>query len=174
MNDNIDGTLSMTGLETDRLILRPFEEADIPVLPGLLDDADAVRHLALVPFPYTRDDAAWFVRNGAATSLAITTRDDGLMGAIGLSPHLGFWIGRDYRRRGYVFEAAFALIARRFGETDTGLTASYPLTNTPSRRLQEKLGFEPTQITQVHIRSLGREVPAQGMVLTKARWEAMQ
>lgn len=163
---------ALAGLQTVRLTLRPFEDRDIAHLPVLLDDIEAVRHLALVPFPYTQADAEWFVNCGASTSLAITTESEGLMGAIGLSPHLGFWIGKTYRRKGYVFEAASALIARRFSQTDEDLTASYPLTNTPSQRLQEKLGFEPTERRMSHIRSLGHDVPVQGMVLTKSRWES--
>ncbi|NJQ01471.1 GNAT family N-acetyltransferase [Streptomyces zingiberis] len=51
---------------TDRLVLRPFEEGDVPALAEMMND-ELVTAWTSVPHPYTREDAAdWITRAAPA------------------------------------------------------------------------------------------------------------
>ena len=163
---------SLTGLETERLTLRPFAERDIPVLPAILNDMEMCRYLALVPYPYTIKDAEWFVCQGAANALAITTKEDRLVGCMGLVPQLGYWIAKTDWRKGYATEAAAALLDRHFELSCADMIACHALENTGSARVLETLGFEQTYQKMLRIRSRNCEVPARVLKLTRAIWEA--
>lgn len=58
-------------ISTDRLVLRPFEEADVPALTEMMAD-DQISAWMSRPVPYTRDDALRF-----ATRLAPARRTSG-------------------------------------------------------------------------------------------------
>ena len=161
---------SRAGFETDRLILRAFAEPDIALLPGILNDMEMCQYLALVPYPYTEKDAAWYVRKGSAKSWAITTKADRLIGSIGLDPQLGFWIAKSDWRKGYVTEAATVLLNAHFANTDTDVIASHALDNLASGAALRGLGFVPTHQKPLRIKSRNCEVPAQVLKLTQAQW----
>lgn len=111
-------------LETARLRLRPYEQADATALHRLINDWEVVRSLSNVPFPYRREDAeGWIVfaeeqRAGAnGWHLAIVDRDsNAFLGSVGLrlAPDraiglLGYWIGRRHWGHGFAREAAVRL-----------------------------------------------------------------
>ncbi|MDT3400208.1 GNAT family N-acetyltransferase [Streptomyces sp. B1866] len=53
-------------ISTDRLVLRPFEEADVPALTEMMND-ESVTAWTTVPHPYTVDHArAWALRTAPA------------------------------------------------------------------------------------------------------------
>ncbi|MFH8571082.1 GNAT family N-acetyltransferase [Streptomyces sp. NPDC017993] len=53
-------------ISTDRLVLRPFEEADVPALAEMMTD-ELVTAWTTLPHPYTHDDArAWVTRKASA------------------------------------------------------------------------------------------------------------
>ncbi|OEU96728.1 GNAT family N-acetyltransferase [Streptomyces oceani] len=55
-------TFPDVSISTDRLVLRPFEEADVPSLTEMMND-DLVTVWSAVPVPYTRADARdWVLR----------------------------------------------------------------------------------------------------------------
>src|ERR1700683_4676173 len=66
------GGNAMTRLETERLLLRPPEIADIPALVPLIDDFDVAKNLSRVPHPYSEADARAYLEHVAETRAAGT------------------------------------------------------------------------------------------------------
>ena len=48
-------------LETQRLILQDLTKNEIEILPKLINDLEISKWLAVVPYPYTKEDAKWFI-----------------------------------------------------------------------------------------------------------------
>ena len=79
-------------LETERLILRPFEPTDAGAIQGILSDPQVTTTLLGIPSPFEREDADQWIRAGHAGILlgellpfAIVCREDGqVMGCIDL------------------------------------------------------------------------------------------
>jgi RimJ/RimL family protein N-acetyltransferase len=141
---------------TPRLLLRPGFPEDAPALAGAIADEAVVRHLAVVPWPYTLRDAEAFLaspRDPVLPSFLILERTAGaprIVGSCGLgrrtsgAVELGYWISRPFWGRGLATEAGCALIeiARTLGLAQ--LEASHFIDNPASARVLEKLGFEST------------------------------
>jgi 8-oxo-dGTP diphosphatase len=154
--------LGFTPLATERLTLRPFAPHDAADLHRLINDWEVTRTLALVPFPYQREDAeAWIASArdtlgaGTACHLAITGQEDGreiLVGSVGLrldrasrSGTLGYWIGRRYWGHGVATEAAGRLVRWGLANLDIDrITASVSTDNPASAAVLRKVGFHQT------------------------------
>jgi len=163
---------------TPRLLLRPGFPEDAPALAGAIADEAVVRHLAVVPWPYTLRDAEAFLaspRDPVLPSFLILERTGGaprIVGSCGLgrrasgAVELGYWISRPFWGRGLATEAARALIdiarALRLGQ----LEASHFIDNPASARVLEKLGFESTGLIAPRMNcARGEHVPARLMRL---------
>jgi RimJ/RimL family protein N-acetyltransferase len=148
----------METITTERLLLRPFQESDIPTIVRLLS-APAIAATTLnVPYPYDEENAReWLAyqererKAGASYTFAIVRKeDDQLVGAIDIRPEarhqkaeIGYWIGKSYWGKGYATEAARAII--RFGFGDLGLNRIYALHfigNPASGRVMQKAGMQ--------------------------------
>lgn len=166
---------------TPRLLLRPGFPEDAPALAGAIGDMAIVKNLATAPWPYSVRDAEAFLaspRDPILPSLLIFARGQGapqLVGSCGLgrrpsgSVEIGYWIAKPFWGRGYATEACAALIemARTLGLTS--LEGSHFLDNPASRRVLEKLGFEPLGIVAPRMScARGEEVPARLMRLELA------
>jgi len=119
-------------LETPRLVLRPFTEADLDAVTAACQDDDIQRWIP-VPNPYRREDARVFVEEVCAAgwrdetlfNLGTFTRDGGeLVSSIGLHQgvtrpggvvEIGYWTAKEQRGRGYTAEAATAMCRWAFG-----------------------------------------------------------
>ena len=91
-----------------RLTLRPTDERDIDDIARACDDELSARFLPLLPSPYTRADAEWWVREGAPARWAAgaaqftVVEDDRLVGSLGFPRHdlvndvveVGYWVAR--------------------------------------------------------------------------------
>ncbi len=163
-------------IKTERLALRPLTRADIPAMVALLDDYDVARWLSVVPYPYTRADGLDFLNHldkaDPGEALAIVT-PEGFGGVVGIGPGLGYWLGRAFWRRGYMTEAAAAMIGNFFTRTDADLLPSgYFEGNTASARVLHKLGFRPDGEERVKSRAQGVEVTLKKVILSRADWQA--
>lgn len=113
-------------IETDRLILRPWEDADAPELRELARDPDVAARLGSSPH-VSEPEAPATVRGAerGPESYAVVDRRTGeLLGsasleATGSGPltyELEFWIGAPFRGYGYATEASRALVRHAVAE----------------------------------------------------------
>ncbi|MBX9628652.1 MAG: GNAT family N-acetyltransferase [Gemmataceae bacterium] len=147
-------------LSTDRLVLRPFAEADAPALFPLAANP-AVTRFTLWEHHKTLDDTLVFVRDyaqsrymeGTPEPYAITFRDDPKgepVGAVGCfwasrpngGMELGYWLAEPYWGRGLVVEACRAVVSEAFAACHPQRVQARVIAgNDPSRRVLDKLGF---------------------------------
>ncbi len=126
------GHSAIPTLETERLILRPFREADAAVFCELMQDPDVVRFIGdgQVPSPEDcwRAVAGWlghWMMRGYGP-WAVTERETGaFMGRAGIhfpegwpGPELGYTFGKPFWGQGYATEAARAARDWAFTERD--------------------------------------------------------
>ena len=148
-----------TALATERLSLRPWRADDSQALHRLLNDWEVIRTLAVVPFPYSRENADEWVASAAkqladgdAYQLAITGTDGGtelLVGGIGLrlnramrTAELGYWVGRAYWGHGVASEAAMRVVRWALANLDIGhVEASVATENGASMAVLRRIGF---------------------------------
>jgi RimJ/RimL family protein N-acetyltransferase len=157
-------------IETERLVLRPFN----------LDDALEVQHLAgnraiadttlNIPFPYEDGMAEEWIgtheeqfKDGKGVTFAVILRDSSqLVGAIGITNkehdrgEMGYWIGQPYWNQGYATEAAQAIVAYGFGElTLNKISATHLVRNPASGRVMEKAGMGYEGCSPQHVKKWG-------------------
>lgn len=173
-------------LATQRLRLRPLQTADADALYCLIDNWNVVRWLTSTPWPYTRPDMDEFIAHAAqadpsvGTPLAIIV-DGAPAGVFGYrhrrdeagqpsaNTHIGYWLGEPYWGRGYMTEAACAVIANLFATTSTPAIASGVLVgNAASLQIQMKLGFLETGRAMLLSRPHGYAMPCIRTLLPRA------
>ena len=167
----------MTIIETPRLRLRPWCEADAAPLFELARDPRIGMLCGWKPFERI-DDAheALSTVLAAPDSYAVTLASTGeIVGSIALridtgSPEasvadIGYWIGAPYWGNGYATEAGDAIIDRARELGVTTIVLKYFDGNSASRRVSEKLGFAWRS------REEGVEYPLIGKRLTVHRTE---
>ncbi len=144
-------------LETERLILRPWDENDAESLFKYASSPD-VGPAAGWPVHESVSDSLEIIRSVLSVSgtFAVCLKDDNeAVGSIGLiSPaqshvsvgddelEIGYWIGVPFWGRGLIPEAVRRLQEYAFSELDcSALWCGYYEGNEKSRRCQEKCGF---------------------------------
>ena len=166
----------MTFIETPRLRLRPWRNADAPALFEL---ARARIGMLCGWKPFERIDDAHEALStvlAAPDSYAVTLASTGeLVGSIALridtgSPEasvadIGYWIGAPCWGKGYATEAGDAIIGRARELGVKTIVLKYFDGNSASRRVSEKLGFAWRS------REEGVEYPLIGKRLTVHRTE---
>lgn len=144
-------------LETERLILRPWEEGDAESLYEYAKDP-AVGPIAGWPPHTSVENSRQIIRDvlSADGTYAVCLKEDNrAIGSIGLvSPaqshtaigadelEIGYWIGVPFWGRGLIPEATERLIRHAFKDLGcSALWCGYYEGNEKSRRCQEKTGF---------------------------------
>lgn len=149
-----------------RIVLRPFvltDALDVQRLAGERAIADTTMN---VPHPYP-DGAAerWIATShalfahGEEARFAVTTREDGLVGAVGLRiapahrhAELGYWIGRPFWGRGYATEASHLIVQYGFERRGLHRIVARHLTRNPaSGRIMVKLGMQHEGREREHV-----------------------
>jgi len=175
-------------LTTTRLVLRRPRPADAQALAGIANDWDIASNLATMPHPYRLQDAKAFIDRVRPMkipeiSLLITTRGERrLIGGCSLRArdggcdyHLGYWLGRQSWGQGFATEAVHCLVDFAFtGAKLKRLFVSCRVTNSASRRVIHKSGFQPDGTDMINSRSLGGSVPVEVFVLDRATWRALR
>jgi RimJ/RimL family protein N-acetyltransferase len=148
-------------LESDRLRLRPFTDADLPRIIEACSDAQSRHWLSGLPHPYTRavarayvDDCIWQAATGAKATWAIADQaTDQLIGNIAVmdmlgvnqtSGEIGYWMHPDARGRGLMTEAARLVISHALaadGLDRRRLVLYAAVDNVASNRVAEAVGF---------------------------------
>lgn len=171
-------------LETPRLVLRPFVEADATALFDVSHDPEVMRFIGDRTIPSMEDCwravAAWLghwqIRGYGP--LAVVERESGrFIGRVSLwypygwpAPELGYMFGRDAWGRGYATEAAGAALHWAFAnvtDLDDWISLIDPA-NTASVRVVTKLG--ETRRGETELR--GHRVLVYG--IDRATWAARQ
>lgn len=175
-------------LETERLILRRWEESDAESLYEYAKDPD-VGPIAGWPPHQSIEESREVIRNvfSGEEAYAICLKSDRrAIGAIELmlSGHtditekedeceLGYWIGKPFWGQGLVPEAAKELLRRAF--EDLGMKkvwCGYYEGNSKSRRVQEKCGFRYQRTEKnVDVPLLHEKRTDYINLLTKEEWE---
>jgi ribosomal-protein-alanine N-acetyltransferase len=154
-------------LRTARLLLRSFENEDIPALVRLAGENEIASTTLNIPHPYAEEDAENFLakagedfRAGHSVSFAISIPPGReLCGAVGLKitdahrhAELGYWIGVPFWGKGYATEAASAVVA--FGFETLYLRRIYAhhfAGNAASQQVLEKIGMRHEGQFRQHI-----------------------
>lgn len=155
-------------LETERLVLRPWAEADVPELVPLIGAREVAATTLRIPHPYREEHAREFLAVVAKANeqrLSIRLRGDGrLCGGIGLHPNaahqhaeLGYWLGVPFWGNGYATEAARALLGYGFEQIKFHrIFASHFENNAASARVLQKLGMHHEGCLRQHILKWGK------------------
>lgn len=162
-------------IETPRLTLRPPRMDDASALAGTIGNYDVVRWLGSVPFPYGVEDAERFIAglDRSKERHWLIFEDDALVGGIGISGELGFWLARTAWGRGIATEAADAVIDLHFRDRKAeALVSGHFVSNERSARVLDKLGFRDDGVTTIDARVLGQRVESRRVVLTRQDWLA--
>ena len=144
-------------LRTERLLLRPWCEADAESVYEYAKDSDIGPSAGWPPHKSVEEslDIVKNVLMGEESYAICEKETEKVIGAIALKLNghtdmterddeceLGYWLGKPCWGRGYVPEAASEII--RHGFEDLGMTTiwcGYYGGNTKSKRVQEKVGF---------------------------------
>ncbi len=176
--------LEATMLETERTLLRPWEEADAeecykyakdprvgpiagwPVHTSVENSLQVIRDVLMVPETY-----------------AIVLKETGLpVGSIGLHHNdlaekedeveLGYWLGVPYWGQGLVPEAARELLRHAFEDLHMArVWCAYYDGNGKSKRVQEKLGFRYQWTTEnAPVPQMGETRKGHVNLMTKEDW----
>lgn len=141
-------------IQTDRLTLNHFSEADIPELVPLIGAHEVAANTLRIPHPYEEKHAREFLASVAKENelrLAIRLRnDDRLCGGIGLHPdmqhlraELGYWIGVPFWGKGYATEAARAVVHYGFEQFKLNrILAAHFKGNEASGSVLRKIGMK--------------------------------
>jgi RimJ/RimL family protein N-acetyltransferase len=167
-----DGGLTPV-LRTKRLTLRPVNPADAPAIVAGVNDWDVAKWLAVVPHPYTDDDAHSFISEIVPSIPKLWAIDDAqLVGIISIDTEIGYWLARDRWGRGYMTEAARAVVAHHFADPAAeNLLSGHFVGNERSGAVLAKLGFVNLEVRRIYSLARGEDVDSQKMILTRANWE---
>ena len=173
-------------LETARLRLRPYTEADIPELLPLIGTREVAATTLRIAHPYTEQDAKAFLQLAKDPDklwLAITLRSDARqIGGIGLRvenqhqhAELGYWLGAPFWGHGYATEAAREIL--RYGFETLALHrifASHFKHNPASGRVLKKIGMKYEGCQREHLLKWDRFVDSELYGILRREWEARE
>ena len=176
-------------LETERLILRRWEESDAEDLYEYASDPN-VGPIAGWPAHLSIDESRDVIKNvfNGKEAYAICRKEDGkAIGAIELKLNghtdmterddeceLGYWLGKPFWGQGIMPEAAREILRHAF--EDIGMTkvwCGYYEGNTKSKRVQEKVGFKYQWTTEgVDVPLMCEKRTGHVNAMTKEEWLA--
>jgi len=144
-------------LVTERLILRPLEQADAATVQRLAGDSEIARTTLHIPHPYPEGAASEWIEatlvaavSGRGCTWAITRRDEHrLIGVVSLGivaehgrAELAYWLGKNFWGQGYTTEAAQRLVEHGFATLNLHRIYAYAMARNPaSSRVMQKIGM---------------------------------
>ena len=174
-------------LETDRLILRKFQEEDFSDFCAYAMDLEMCRMMGNDPMDTEEAARATFdwLKDKEERSYVLVYKETGrVIGNLNITPipdhllelpalagkqgkSLSFCISRQYRRQGLMSEAVRVVAAHLFdGEGMDYVQCGYFAFNTTSKALQERLGF--THLVTMELDFKGEKIVTVENVLWKA------
>lgn len=174
-------------IQTERLILSELEEKDIPFIVEYLQHRIFSDLTSNIPYPYAENDArSWLKMSKEAFdhqtgyTFAIRNKEGLLLGAIGLhdrdddKAELGYWIGIPYWNKGYVTEAAKAVVDFGFKKLEFNkIFATHFLHNPASGRIMEKVGMQQEAILKQEMKKDGEYFDIVRFCILKTDWKEL-
>ncbi len=164
-------------IETKRLRLREITEKDEKDLIENINNLNVSKYMALVPYPYTKKDATWWIneckkkakekpRTSYSFNIELKSKK-GIIGAIGLekvnrfqgTATLGYWLGKKYWRQKIMSEAVKRVLDFAFNKLKLRrMNVSASPKNKSSNGLIKKMGFkfEGVRRKAIRIKSTGK------------------
>ena len=159
---NADFQLNGLTIETDRLLLRPFQQADLRDLyeyasvPGVGEMAGWKHHETMEE---TQEILNMFIKQDKTFAIVLKESNK-VIGSLGVEKYsleealsefydyigreIGYVLSKDHWGKGIMPEAVTAVITHLFQVSDLDfLTCGYYDFNSQSKRVQEKCGFKP-------------------------------
>ncbi|MGB5918076.1 GNAT family N-acetyltransferase [Arcobacter sp.] len=142
------------------ILLREFTQNDTERLVAILNNDSVTQFLSTkIPFPYTKEDALWWINEGSKSDLIKAISFNGiLVGCIGInrgefeyqrSGEIGYWLSKEYWRQGITSVAITQMLEYVFSNTDiVRVFASVFSGNNPSMQLLIKSGFKQEAVLQ--------------------------
>jgi [ribosomal protein S5]-alanine N-acetyltransferase len=175
--------ISPPTLQTERLRIRPYHDADIPELLPLIGAREVAATTLRIAHPYTEQDARDFLELAKEPDklwLAITLRsDERQIGGIGLRieqqhkhAELGYWLGVSHWGQGYATEAAQEML--RYGFEELALHrifATHFKHNPASGRILKKIGMRYEGCQREHLLKWGDFVDSEMYGILRREWE---
>jgi ribosomal-protein-alanine N-acetyltransferase len=148
-------------ISTERLILRKPNLKDVDDLVENGNEKELSYLTYYLPYPFDKEEAEKIISendvNGELIRFAIVLKKDKkLIGLIDLynwkrSQHIvkiGYWVGKNYRKQGYVSEIMPKIIEFAFEKLNVEkITAKVLIDNIASQKLLEKFNFVKTKVT---------------------------
>ncbi|MEM1300793.1 MAG: GNAT family N-acetyltransferase [Pseudomonadota bacterium] len=152
--------------------MRPLRREDAQAVTRAMQDRNVVRMLTAPPHPYLPEHAEEFLARAKDAPFAWAITLDGLLGAVDIADHLGYWLAPPAWGQGIMTRAARAAVDHYFSTTQAETLVSGHLFDNPaSGRVLANLGFEVSGQSQVHVKSRGGLVQHVDMSLARAAWE---
>lgn len=159
-------------IETDRLLLRPFNLNDAPRVKELAGEWEIAETTATIPHPYENGVAEDWIETHAETFekghgviFAIVLKKTGiLIGAIDIWvrmihewAELSYWIGKPYWNQGYCTEAAKEVLRYGFDQFGVNRIQARHMTKNPaSGRVLQKIGMNREGIHRQALKRFGK------------------
>ena len=177
-------------METERLILRPWQERDAEDLYRYASDPE-IGPPAGWPVHTSVENSREIIKTvlSAPETYAVCLKDGKAIGSVGLKLkgstdmtdredecELGYWLGKPFWGQGLIPEACRALLRYAFEELGmTGVWCGYYEGNEKSRKVQAKLGFVYQYTTEgLDIPLLNELRTGHTNLMTKQRWQKIQ
>jgi RimJ/RimL family protein N-acetyltransferase len=150
-------------IETERLLIRPFDEPDADAMAKIYGDPEVMRHIWLGPLDRERTIALLEEYRSAQdehgfSTWAVVEKESGtVVGDVGFGiyaptgePELGYTLAAPVWGRGYGLEAAHACVDAAFAHLPySRLVAKVEPENAPSLRVAEQLGMHTVETIDV-------------------------
>ena len=173
-------------LETERLLLRPFEQSDAEKVEQLAGHKKVAETTLLIPHPYPKGLALTWIAShqeqaseGEAFIFAIVLKSNlELMGAMAIRVdeqhnrgELGYWVGVPYWGQGYCTEAANKVIEFGFEKLALNRLWASVMTNNPaSIKVMRKIGLNYEGIFPQHALKSGQYEDVEFYGLVKSQY----
>jgi ribosomal-protein-alanine N-acetyltransferase len=149
--------------------LREYADSDLDRLVRLANNENVSRYLVYTfPYPYTRDDAEWWISTGSKQNGAITRviEYQGLLvGSVAITPQsgwrehlgeIGYWVAEDYWGKGIASAALLQMTEYGFNSRNfRKLIAPVLAPNIASMRVLEKSGYQREGILRGEVQKGG-------------------
>ncbi len=173
-------------IQTERLILRPFQLGDVDDVFEYARDPEWSRFLRILPRPYERKHAEQFIARQllldrvTRPSWAITL-EGSVIGGVNLtfdferrSAEIGYSVARKHWKKGICTEAARAVIDAAFSTHD-GLNrvhARADVDNVGSQRVMEKIGMVKAGVLRLNRVERGEAFDEAWFSILRREWKA--